>query len=82
MIYDDDDDNDRINNNRVEPAKSNHSKCEDLLIVYGRWVPMKDEPQGFSSKNISTPCKRIYCMQFPRYNMCRSMLLLDVLCIL
>lgn len=68
-MIDDDDDNDRIlNNNRVEPVKSDHSKCEDLLVAYERWVPMTNEPQGFSSKNTSTPCKRIYCMQFPRYN--------------
>lgn len=33
MIDDDDDDNDRINNNNVKPAKSDHSKCEDLLVA-------------------------------------------------
>ena len=68
------DDDDRIDNNTVEPPKSNHSECEDLLVAYGRWVPMRNELLGFSSKNTSTPCKRIYCKQFPRYNMCRSML--------
>ena len=37
------DDDDRIDNNTVELPKSNHSECEDLLVAYGRWVPMRNE---------------------------------------
>ena len=45
----DDDDDDRIDSNTVKHPKSDHSKCEDLLVTYRRSVPMTNEPQGISS---------------------------------
>lgn len=45
------DDDDRIDTNTVELPKNNHSEFEDLLVTNGRWVPMRNEPLGFSSEN-------------------------------
>ena len=52
----------------VEPPVSDHPKCEDLVVAYGRWSLTRIEPQGVSpekSSDTSFLRKRIYCMQFP-----------------
>ena len=61
----------------VEPPESNHPKCED--VANGRWSLTRIEPQEVSLRrklDTSTLRKIIYCVQFPSYDMCSSMLLL------
>ena len=63
----------------VEPPESDHPKCEDLVVANGRWSLTRIEPQEVSLRrklDTSTLRKIIYCMQFPSYDMCSSMLLL------
>ena len=63
----------------VEPPESDHPKCADLVVANGRWSLTRIEPQEVSLKrklDKSTLRKIMYCMQFPSYGMCSSMLLL------
>ena len=63
----------------VEPPESDHPKCADLVVANGRWSLTRIEPQEVSVRrklDTSTLRKIIYCMQFPSYDMCLSMLLL------
>ena len=63
----------------VEPTESDHPKCEDLVVANGKWSLTRIEPQADSLRrklDTSTLRKIIYCMQFPSYDMCSSMLLL------
>ena len=63
----------------VEPTGSDHPKCEDLVVANGRWSLTRIEPQEDSLRrklDTSTLRKIIYCMQFPSYDMCSSMLML------
>ena len=63
----------------VEPPDSDHPKCADLVVANGRWSLTRIEPQEVSLRrklDTSTLRKIIYCMQFPSYDMCSSMLLL------
>ena len=63
----------------VEPPESDHPKCADLVVANGRWSLTRIEPQEVSLRrklDTSTLRKIIYCMQFPSYDMCSSMLLL------
>ena len=63
----------------VEPPESDHPKCADLVVANGRWSLTRIEPQEVSlgrKLDTSTLRKIIYCMQFPSYEMCSSMLLL------
>ena len=63
----------------VEPPESDHPKCADLVVVNGRWSLTRIEPHEVSLRrklDTSTLRKTIYCMQFPSYDMCSSMLLL------
>ena len=63
----------------VEPPESDHPKCADLVVANGRWSLTRIEPQEVSLRrklDTSTLRKIIYCMQFPSYDMCLSMLLL------
>ena len=39
--------------NTVESPVSDHPKCKDLLIAYGRWSLTRIEPQGTSSEKRS-----------------------------
>ena len=32
--------------NTVTPPISNHPKCEDLVVAYGRWLLTRIDPQG------------------------------------
>ena len=67
----------------VEPPVSNHPKCQDLVLAYGRWSLTRVEPDGVSSWNRSDICtcsKRIYCMHFPGYNTSSARLSLKVPC--
>ena len=62
----------------VEPLESDHPKCADLVVANGRWSLTRIEPQEVSLRrklDTSTLRKIIYCMQFPSYDMCSSMLL-------
>ena len=64
---------------KVEPPESDHPKCADLVVANGRWSLTRIEPQEVSLRrklDTSTLRKIIYCMQFPSYDMCSSMLLL------
>ena len=36
--------------NTVESLVSDHPKCKDLVIAYGRWSLARIEPQGASSE--------------------------------
>ena len=59
--------------------ESDHPKCADLVIANGRWSLTEIEPQNVSLRrklDTSTLRKIIYCMQFPSYDVCSSMLLL------
>ena len=63
----------------VEPTESDHPKCKDLVVANGRWSLTRIEPQEVSVRrklDTSTLRKIIYCMQFPSYDMCSSMLML------
>ena len=63
----------------VEPPESDHPKCADLVVANGRWSLTRIEPREVSLRrklDTSTLRKIIYCMQFPSYDMCSSMLLL------
>ena len=63
----------------VEPPESDHPKCADLVVANRRWSLARIEPQEVSLKrklDTSTLRKIIYCVQFPSYDMCSSMLLL------
>ena len=65
--------------NKVEPPVSEKPKCKDLFVAYGRWSLTKIAPQEASSKKRFGHMyfvKINYCIQFPSYAMCRSMLLL------
>lgn len=42
------------NQNTVELSISDHPKCEDLVIDYGRWLIIRIQPQGVSSKDRSS----------------------------
>ena len=37
----------------VQPPISNHPKCEDLVVAYGRWSLTRTEPHGVSSEKRS-----------------------------
>ena len=37
----------------VEPPVSDHPKCKDLMVAYGRWSLTRIEPQGASSEKRS-----------------------------
>ena len=53
-------------------------ECEDLVVANERWSLTRIEPQELSLRrklDTSTVRKIIYCMQFPRYDMCSYMLL-------
>ena len=55
----------------VEPPESDHPKCEDLVVANGRWSLTRIEPREVSLRrkpDTSTLRKRIYCMQFPSYD--------------
>ena len=61
----------------VEPPESDHPKCADLVVANGRLSLTRIEPQEVSVRrklDTSTLRKIIYCMQFPSYDMCSSML--------
>ena len=61
----------------VEPRESDHPKCADLVVANGRRTLTRIEPQEVSLRrklDTSTLRKIIYCMQFPSYDMCSSML--------
>ena len=63
----------------VEPPISDHPRCKDLVVAYGRWSLTRIEPQGSLLRrctDTSTLWKIIYCMQFLSYNMCSSRLIL------
>ena len=63
----------------AEPPESDHPKCADLVVANGRWSLTRIEPQEVSLRrklDTSTLRKIIYCMQFPGYDMCLSVLLL------
>ena len=63
----------------VEPPESDHPKCADLVVANRRWSLTRIEPQEVSLRrklDTSTLRKIIYCVQFPSYDMCSSMLLL------
>ena len=63
----------------VEPSESDHPKCADLVVANGRWSLTRIEPQEVSLRrklDTSTLRNIIYCMQFPSYDMCSSMLFL------
>ena len=60
-------------------VESDHPKCADLVVAHGRWSLTRIEPQEVSLRrklDTSTLRKIIYCVQFPSYDMCSSMLLL------
>ena len=62
----------------VEPPESDHPKCADLVVANRRLFLTRIEPQEVSLRrklDISTLRKIIYCVQFPSYDMCSSMLL-------
>ena len=68
--------------NTVKPPVSDHPKCQDLVVAYGRWSLTRVEPEGDSSGNrsdISTYSKITYCMYFPSYNTSSARLSLKVL---
>ena len=61
----------------VEPPESDHPKCADLVVANGGWSLTRIGPQEVSLRrkvDTSTLRKIIYCMQFPSYDMCSSML--------
>ena len=63
----------------VEPPESDHPKCEHVVVANGRWSLTRIEPREVSlirKSDTSTLRKRIYCMQFPSYDMRSSMLML------
>ena len=63
----------------MELPESDHPKWVDLVVANGWWSLTRIEPQEVSLRrkpDTSTLKKRIYCMQFPSYDMCSSMLLL------
>ena len=65
----------------VEPPESDHPKCADLVVANGRWSLTRIEPREVSLRRIldtSTLRKIIYCVQFPSYDMCSSVLLLSL----
>ena len=56
--------------NTVEPPGSDHPKCQDLVVTYGRCSLTRVEPEEGSSgdrSDTSTCSKRIYCIHFPSY---------------
>ena len=36
----------------VEPPISDHPRCKDLVVAYGRWSLTRIEPQGSSSEKM------------------------------
>ena len=69
----------RLKTKTVKHTESDHPKCEDLVVANGRWSLTRIEPREVSLRrkpDTSTLRKRIYCMQFPSYDMCSSMLML------
>ena len=63
----------------VEPPRKRPPKMRRLVVANGRWSLTRIEPQEVSLRrklNTSTLRRIIYCMQFPSYGMCSSMLLL------
>ena len=51
----------------VEPPASDHPRCADLVVAYGRWSLTRIEPQGVSSEKMFRRLpfgQRIYCIQF------------------
>ena len=64
---------------RSRTSRKRPPKCADLVVANGRWSLTRIEPQEVSLRrklNTSTLRRIIYCMQFPSYGMCSSMLLL------
>ena len=45
--------NNNNNNNAVEPPVSDHPKCKDWVVAYGRWSFTIIEPRGVSSEKKS-----------------------------
>ena len=45
--------NNNNNNNTVEPPVSDHPKCKDWVVAYGRWSFTRTEPRGVSSEKKS-----------------------------
>ena len=73
------------NPDTVKPSVSNHPKCKDLVVNYGKWLLTGVKQQRSLQRrgaDSSTLWKFIYCMKFLSYNMCCSMLSLKVFCIL
>ena len=48
------------NRTTVEPIVSNHPKCKDWVVAYGRWSFTRIEPRGASSEKRS---RHIYFME-------------------
>ena len=60
--------------NTVEPPVSDHPKCKDWVVAYGRWWFTRIEPQGASSEKRS---RHIYFMEdnlLRAMDMCSSVL--------
>ena len=36
----------------VEPPISDHPRCKDLVVAYGRWLLTRIKPQGSSSEKM------------------------------
>ena len=63
----------------VEPPMSDHPRCKDLVVAYGRWSLTRIKRQGSLLRrctDTSTLWKIIYCIQFLSYNVCSSRLIL------
>ena len=61
----------------VEPPVSDHPKCKDSVVPYGRWSLTRIKPHEAlwrRGPDTSTLWKITYCMQFLSYAMCSSML--------
>ena len=62
-------------NTTVDTPSSDHSKCKDLAVAYGRWSFTRiGGPLPRRGPGTSTLWKIIYCMQFLSYTMSISML--------
>ena len=61
--------------NTAQPPVSDHPKCEELVVAYGRWSLTRVERQEVFYERTSGHIyllKRMYCMQFLGCNKCKS----------
>ena len=66
-------------NTTVETPSSDHPKCKDLVVAYGRWSFTRiGGPLPRRGPGTSTLWQIIYCMQFLSYTLSISMLSLKL----